>query len=1173
MEEEKISPNSNVPRDNNFRLDDRQNAVFERLSRLVGPGAADFYHDSCRLMATKPSFTATTHIVGHLLREIESSIRDVIGIYPTDSKNDNGNKETVLKILMELGIKEEEHKKQVSGILKKIDTRKETSHKEEVQAILEGLGIKEDEDVAKAWLALTGARGELHKRAHRDKLGKVRPIDEDFKDFWNGTQRILDIVLSKFETQYTDLVFKKLDNLSSKEEPKKEDASYFHQHIPNNFIAHQRFFGQLENDKWLPLLKKEGVFVNPPEPEINTEEKTTRHPLWPAGTYLEKVASTQPEIVKEILKEAKGVDNSNVKGNLLRTACNLRKEDRLELLPKILGWVKTEHSIFQMGITDPAQMIIEKFIEDGEEDAAFNITTILLEILPDTRTLPPQESEHYHPTLSPHARLDDWYYDQYFKKEYKKLVVLNKKRAFDLACNLLLSYRIHEYRDQKEEQHKFEDNSYIPRGAIEDHEQNHDHNDTEDVLIDAIRDIGIEILKENPNSIKELYAELVAKKWTVFRRLAFFLLAEVPESAPELVAQELVNEEHFDVNDIEHEYSRLMHRGFKLLNDTQKKTILNWISEAHHISEHLKRSEADHGADIAKKRKEYWQRDKLSFISDDISSEWKERYTELVKNHGEPQHPDFPSYSTSWVGPESDKHAKELADMDIDALVEYLKKWEPKENHHFGPSKEGLGRELAGAVKLNPEKFYSAAEKFKDIDPTYIRSYIQVFVELVQNGHEVIWPALIELCLWVVQQPEHIPDRKGEIMDQDPDWSWTRKAVGSLMSRGTNHNSIPYDLREKVWAIIEPLTHSENPTSEDEAKREENYDDAYSLAINSSRSEALGAVIEYSLWVYRSIEKTEGKEKLKEGFDLMPEVRMVLDFHLNPNEDPSIAVRAMYGRFFPWLLLMDKNWVLKNLDKIFPPGQFDDRLYNAAWSTLLLYGPAYDEPFLVLKERYLEAAKNLGKVDKNKKRRSTDKDERLAEHVMLFYGREKIKIDDPLLIEFWKNATDEIRGHALDYMGRSLKSEGDFDPTLIERLKLLWESRLNTAKASDKKEDYQKEMSAFGWWFASARFEDKWSADQYLEALEIGRKTQSDYFVVERLSELVKSLPLESVKILNKMLLEDKPGWIVMGHKAEISNILSTALNAPETNAQNEARELINRLVARGHTEYSDLLE
>ena len=1134
--------NSNSSSENKFQMDNRQKVVFERLSRLVGRGTADFYEDVCRHMATKPPFKATTHLVGHLLREVESALRDVLEV-PSNTKNKKSNDE---------------------------------EHRNEILAILKGLNVGETEPVASAWLSITGKDNDagLHKIAHRNNLEKVRPIDKDFLDFWDKIQKILEIVLDKFEAQYVDIVFKKIDELVKKDEPTEKDAKVISLHVPNNLITHQRFFNQVSNPKWLPLLKAEGLFLEPPEPEINDEEKTTRHPLWPAGIYLEKVASTEPEITKEILKDMKEVDNSNVKGWLLKIALSLRKEDRLELLPRIKEWVKTEHHFFQMSLTEPARNIIEKFLEDGQEDPAFEVATNLLEILPDLTQHPePEEGSLYRPSLRPHARLDSWYYDQFLKKDFPKLIAKDKKRSFDLACDLLLSYLTHEHVNQKEEDHKFEDNSHIPRGAIEDHEQNHRHNEIEDALIETIRDIGLEIIKENPSSIKTLYAELKDRKWTIFHRIGLYLLAEIPSTATELVAEELTNESYFDVSDIKHEYSRLMRNGFKLLNGQQRTIILDWIDKAHHISDSLNRIETEVGTERATRSKEFWQRDKLSFIKDDVAPEWRTRYDDFVKKYGESEHPDFSSYSSSWTGPESDMPAQELAEMEIDVLIEYLKTWEPKSTYGFGSSKEGLGRELGGAIKLQPEKFDGVAEKFKDTDPTYVRSYIQAFVERVQNKQEIKWESILELSTWVLEQPLLIPGRKGELMDKDPDWGWTRKAIASLISKGSNQNVIPFELRDKVWSIIEPLTHDPDPTPEDEMKREESNDDAYGLAINSSRSEAVGTVLEYALWVYRCIEKLpNGKKEVKSGFAIMPEVQTVLDFHLVPENDPSIAVRAMYGRFLPWILLMDKEWVTKNLNKIFPPGGFSNPLYNASWSTLLLHAPAYDEPFQILKERYLEAIKNLGKVDKEK-RRVPDKDERLVEHLMIFYGREKIELSDPLLKEFWNTANDELREHALDFIGRSLRDQGKSDSVFLERAKLLWDSRFAVAKTSGNKNEYEKEMSAFGWWFASGKFDAKWSSDQYLEALEIGRKTQSDYFVVERLGELVKTLPIEAVKILDKMILEDKPGWVVMGNKGEISNILSIALQSPEAEAKTQAKNLINRLVARGHTDYNDLLK
>jgi hypothetical protein len=305
----------------------------------------------------------------------------------------------------------------------------------------------------------------------------------------------------------------------------------------------------------------------------------------------------------------------------------------------------------------------------------------------------------------------------------------------------------------------------------------------------------------------------------------------------------------------------------------------------------------------------------------------------------------------------------------------------------------------------------------------------------------------------------------------------------------------------------------------------------------------------------------------------MPEVKEVLERHLNPEIDSSVAVRAVYGRFLPWLLLIDDPWTVSHLDEIFPPGQFDDPLYRAAWDTYMMYVPAYNRPFEVLQERYVEAIRNLGKA-KRKQKRFTDRDERVAEQLMIFFWRGKLTMKDELFKLFWENADVSLRGHAISFTGRSIKNiEETPPPELIASLKEFWQSRANeAAKAMDKKE-FAEEMAAFGWWFASGKFDDAWSTDQYLAALDIGTKLQSDHFVLQRLAELAKKMPLKSVKILSKLLLsKEQPQWTVIGNKNQITTILSEALRDADVVAQGEAKGLINRLAARGYTDFGELL-
>jgi hypothetical protein len=41
----------------------------------------------------------------------------------------------------------------------------------------------------------------------------------------------------------------------------------------------------------------------------------------------------------------------------------------------------------------------------------------------------------------------------------------------------------------------------------------------------------------------------------------------------------------------------------------------------------------------------------------------------------------------------------------------------------------------------------------------------------------------------------------------------------------------------------------------------------------------------------------------------LPEVKEVLDKHLDKDHEPSLAIRSVYGRWLPWLVLLDSSWV------------------------------------------------------------------------------------------------------------------------------------------------------------------------------------------------------------------------------------------------------------------------
>ena len=230
-------------------LSPRQERISKRLNRLVGPGASAFFEDSCWLMQNNKFQRSTTHLISHLIREIESALRDVLEPFLDE------------KLYLD----------------KKGDER----HKEEILAILKALEIVTDDPVAVAWLGLTGDNNAnaLHKRAHRDSLDLPRPFNNEFQEFWRTMEIILDRVLDLFESKFM-VILKQVDYLRSKKQPGKKDVKFLKNNLPNNVVTFNYFFKELTNPFWLQLLFNEGIFSHPPEPIENKEQGTESYPQW-----------------------------------------------------------------------------------------------------------------------------------------------------------------------------------------------------------------------------------------------------------------------------------------------------------------------------------------------------------------------------------------------------------------------------------------------------------------------------------------------------------------------------------------------------------------------------------------------------------------------------------------------------------------------------------------------------------------------------------------------------------------------------------------------------------------------------------------------------------------------------------------------------------------------------
>jgi len=571
-----------------------------------------------------------------------------------------------------------------------------------------------------------------------------------------------------------------------------------------------------------------------------------------------------------------------------------------------------------------------------------------------------------------------------------------------------------------------------------------------------------------------------------------------------------------------------------------------------------------------------WQYTRLWPIRASLLGNWRRRFDALRDEFGDLEHPDFLVWSGElWTGPTTPKAAEDLRAMTFEELVSFLTSWRPC-GEPMTPSPEGLGRALTAVIALEPERFASNAGRFKELDPTYVRGMLGGLREATKEK-VFAWLPVLDLCQWVMEQPREIPEREGEYADLDPAWVWTRKAIADLLSSGFELRAaeIPWDLRATAWNVLRQLTDDPEPTPEYETHCGGSNMDPASLSINTTRGEAMHAVLRYALWVRHHVQEADdGKERIERGFDEMPEVRDVLNHHLDPDYDRSLAIRSVYGRWFPWLVLLDPRWAAQNVRRIFPPEHDSLEFWSAAWHTYIVFCKAYDNVFEILPEEYARAIGRIGGLSSDR-RYLASPDERLGRHLAVLYWRGRLSLDDAdgLLTRFYCRAAEPLRAHTTRFIGHALRQATEaVPPETLERLRELWEYRMSLIRVEVPLVS-SDELASFGSWFTSEKFSDEWSLAQLKEVLTLAGQVEPMHWVLERLAALAPVMALATVECLG-LVAGDERARMHMGARMEdVRSILASGLRSPEEDARRTAEDLVHRLGALGYRGLRDLLQ
>lgn len=928
-------------------------------------------------------------------------------------------------------------------------------------------------------------------------------------------------------------------------------------------------FDQLQNPEWVAPLAERGFFDSPPGPIRDDESGSARLPLWPEGRYVARMASAAPDAVGAVLQGQGPSENPIVTRTLLQGAHSLPDDHLRQLAPTIVRWLRQRLEVhFGCAFSDEAAAVISRLARLGEAEAAVDAARELLALERESDPAVVEiDGEAVEVDTKPVARMSEWEYQQSVAAILPDVVDAAGSDGLRLFSSLLHdALRLSNGRGDPDEEAAY---SYIWRPSIAEHHQNTDDG-VRSVLVSAARDAAMRFAQTSASALEDSVEQL-ERRTLLHRRIALHVLASV-SGGEQLAAERIADKTLFDEICVRHEYASLLGSRFSDVPDETRQTYLGWIltgpdidafRQAMTAREDSAPSAADEHAYLA-----MWQRDWLSHVVGHLPAQAEELYRQHVEQFGEPEHPEFPVWTTTSSGPASPVEKEELESWPLPRVFSYLRAWRPDESSALrGRSVDDLGRVFEEVVAGRATEFSDGADQMVSLEPTYVRQYLSGLEKAVKEGAQVTWERVLGLMQSVVQHPFE-EDFEIPYRDRDPGWRWARRAVASLLNIGfaEGDNRIPFECREAAWQVLEPLTSDPNPSPAHEA---ENLDSMgpFTLAINTNRGAAIRAVMTYALWCRRNLEVQ--KEDVSAGFELMPEARLVLDLHLRPAIDPSVAIRAAYGERLSLLSFLDNRWLATKIGEIFPTAPELATLRSAAWNAYICWTPPYDSLFEVLQDQYRAATESVPSGGDRDLSHSEQADQKLGEHLVTFYWRGTLPTD--MLDRWFEVADDDLAAHSMNYIGRALRNTtDDVSSAVARRIRDLWDTRIGVIL--DEPDSHAREASAFAFTFASAKLDEDWSLSRFEATLSSGSPGRLGRESIEHLSRIAARKPVTAVRLTLQMLENAVNQWDHIGWREQVQAVLLATIDTNGVETAEHRSAIIEHYVARGHYEFRELI-
>jgi len=854
-------------------MTEKQQKIFDGLN-AIRPEVAQFYLDGLFLLNS--DLRSKSYLIGHLLREIDSGLRDVFEQKKRKEEfQKNLSPVEVAKLFEELkdGYKEYEYLKDV--------TSKEFSNvKGHISSILVSFGLSFNSDLAKQYIKLAIF---FHKYAHRSGSYSQPRSSNDIEKIWVEFDEILFVLIGNYYA-----IAERIDDLINIESPTPEILNALPNLLKDDsrnvyFLSNLKFLG------WLRSLFENDYFdgkLNPEPIPKDDDPNLVSVPYWPILNYLEHVSQVNAQNPNDEISALLVQIINNIVSYLKPDGCRIEN-------------FRTDYSVFKILCNLPDNCIIDShldFIELTFESKLEGLIgydfgqlldrlllleskVLLLKSIDILLKFKIDESK-------PFDKLSSIFRDY----DLGRIISEYKEKLISVLGNEILDLSIKKIKEVIDNHISSFDVLTIQ--TIEEHPQTMSPEKYECQLVYLVRDCFEKLPAEN---IREKLIRLLNEEQPIFKRIALHSIR---------LRYSEFNDIFWNWNDnplaiplIKHELYELLKQNAKEFDDKKIELILNWVdSTQDYTAENFKGDIEQMNSANAYVKKEW-----VTSLLDSGNELVSRKFEELdVINNSVVEHPGFDAWFSSSWGYISPLSKEEVERMSIEELIVFTKDYIKKKHDFMGDSEEGLSFIITSAVTNNFQKYISDCNALIEAPYIVLYAWMNGLDHVLNNEHEIApLTEVLSIANEIVSRQEFWEVYNGK--DRYPNWfiSSMLRFVKSVLKKDS------VNLVEADMGLMKIILFNIHKKDNSEVH---DFHDLPMTVLNSSKGRFYTSLFEFSLMKARIEQKEEDR------WDT--EIKKLITSEIS-SEDEDKLLFCVLGQYLSNIIYLDVSWLKQNYSVLF----------------------------------------------------------------------------------------------------------------------------------------------------------------------------------------------------------------------------------------------------------------